>query len=178
MRRLVLLLVLSLACAATTPPLTFRAGGIPAAQMSQTAFVVVFPESACGNCQRPAEVLPNRFAGPHWQVLVRMETGWLAAAHQIEPDSGLRLPAFGSLSELLAAGQTVSCRRESWILACGEPLEAQTTLRGDGVVLTVTDPRWLERLRVGHPSTVYLSFREHNATTLWEDSVSIKYLAP
>ena len=176
MRKLVVALALSLGCAGkSTPPL--QPTRVPAAQLSPSGFVLAFPESACGSCERSPEVLPNRFAGPFWQVLVKADTGWLAAVHQVEPDSAGLLPAFGSAAALVGAGRPLNCRLDSHVMTCTEPLKARATLWPGAVVLAVTDRRWLDRLRESRPSTAHLAFRQHNTTTLWQDSVRIEYVA-
>ena len=177
MRTLVVALALSLGCGGkpTTPQL--QPSRVPAAQLSPSALVLSFPESACGRCERPSEILPNRFAGPFWQVLIKADTGWLAAVHQIEPDSALQLPAFGSAAALIEAGRSLNCRLDSHVIVCAEPLKARATIQPDAVVLAVTDRRWLERLRASRPTTAHLAFRQYNTTTLWQDSVRIEYVA-
>jgi hypothetical protein len=176
-RRLVVALALNLGCRGKSPPL-LEPTRVPSAQLSPSAFVLVFPESACGSCKRPPEVLPNRFAGPFWEVMVKADTGWLAAVHQVEPDSGRQLPAFSSVAALVESGRPQNCHLDSHVMTCGEPLKAHATLRPGLVVLTVTDARWLDRLRASHPPTAHLAFRQHNTTTVWQDSVQIEYVAP
>ena len=181
MPRHLVALALSLGCAGKSqlaPRQLDRPAPTPAARLSPAAFVVAFPESACGACQWPAETLPNRFAGPFWQILVKVDTGWLGAVQQLEPDSTLRLPAFRSATELVRAGHTRGCRLDSHVIVCAESLEARTTVQDSAVVFTVMDRRWIERLTAGRPSMVHLAFGQPNTQTLWQDSVRVEYLVP
>ena len=110
--------------------------------------------------------------------MIRLDTTHLAAVHKVYPDTGLTLPSYDSLSDVLRAGQLRSCDLHSWILVCGPKLKGDAELLDGRVVLRIRSHAWVDRLRERRPGFAHLSRQEAGGHFTYSDSVAIAYLEP
>ncbi len=147
--------------ACTKAPATFSgAPAFPASagvQVLPSEVRVVFPATLRPDSAWPAQQLPDRFAGAAWQVLIRLDTTWLAAVHQLEPDSALLLPAFVSLDQAVGAGHLRACDLEAYLLVCFRPLRGSAALAEGRVVLHIQESGWTAALLRSRPTSAHLA---------------------
>ncbi len=138
----------------------------------------MFPRDCAADARRPSVRLSDRYSGPERRMIIRLDTTHLAAVHKVYPDTGLILPSYRSLDEVLRAGQLQSCDLHSWILVCGPRLKGDAKLLDCRIVLRIRSRAWLNRLRERRPGYAYLSRQEAGGDFTYSDSVAIEYLEP
>ena len=165
--------------ACTKAPATFSgAPAFPASagvQVLPSEVRVVFPATLRPDSAWPAQQLPDRFAGAAWQVLIRLDTTWLAAVHQLEPDSALLLFVFVSLDQAVGAGHLRACDLEAYLLVCFRPLRGSAALAEGRVVLHIQESGWTAALLRSRPTNAHLAIAGNGRLHSWADSVTIEY---
>ncbi len=132
------------------------------AEVQSEGLVVVFPSEQRGDSGWGRIKVENRYAGYFWHVRVRVAGRWLAASLQVDPDSDLVLHAYSSLRAVIADGNLRSCRLNSHVITCADPIEGRAWVDGDHVLVAITDKRWRRALAAEHPDSLWLSRGEQN----------------
>jgi hypothetical protein len=144
--------------------------------VSSEELTVAFPRDTAADTSWDGGQVSDRFAGPEWRVMIRVDTTFLAAVHKVYPDTSLALPPYGSLSEVVRAGKLQNCHLQDWILVCGERLDGSVELLGDRVVLRIRSHAWINRLREARPKHASISQYKLDRRYAYGDSVVIDYL--
>jgi hypothetical protein len=144
-------------------------------RVSSGDLIVAFPKDSEADTPWSGGQVSDRFAGPEWRVMIRVDTAFLAAVHKVYPASDLALPSYGSLREVVRAGQLTNCQLHEWILACGQLLDGSVEVLGGRVLLRIRSPAWLKRLRDGHPEYASLSRYKSDRQLVYGHKVVINY---
>ena len=173
--RLVLATILACAPATQTPgQLGTPAPAQALVQVDPAEIMVLFPAVVRPDSAWPAQQLRNRYSGPEWRILIRVDSQWLAAVHHFEPDSA-PLPAFASLGAALRAGRLRSCTLDAWLLVCARSLHGATSLVEGRVQIRIQDAEWRRRLGARRPARALLSVVRNGQEAFWSDTVRIDY---
>jgi hypothetical protein len=151
---------------------------VPFVRVADRELTVAFPWDSTAVRARPSVVLPDAWAGPGWRVMIRPDTAVLTAVHQVYPDTSLTLPRYGSVTEVVRAGELRDCQLDDWILVCGKTLRGRTEVIDQRVVLRITDRAWIDHLRRSRPRYAHLGRQGAGPEPEYAESVAIQYFLP
>jgi len=146
----------------------------PSAIVTREALLVAFPPEPRGDTAWTRFTVRNRFAGYFWHILIRTHDGWLAAGFQVDPTDKLKMPSFPSLTAVVAAGRLASCRLETHIIACFDPIEGTVHVERGQVVIAITDAHWLGVLARERLPRVHLARGQENGYA-WQEAIPLLF---
>jgi hypothetical protein len=147
----------------------------PALLVGRQEVRAIFPRAAGSGISWPAGRAASRWSTDQWRLMIPLDPHWLVAAHRLEVDSSLAVPARASTDAAVAAGHLVSCELDTHVIACGEPLKGSVEVVQGEVVFHVRDSNWRRTLRAKRPRSARLLFLRGAEEVLWEGVVDIEY---
>jgi hypothetical protein len=167
-----------IACASNGHP---KASDDPAALAGPGVLVgtrevlAVFPRSVGIEMTWPATRVASRWAKDQWRLMIPLDPRWLVAAHQLDVDSTLEVPARTSTNVAVGAGHLVDCELATHVLACSEPLKGMVEMVRGEVVFHIRDARWRQTLHSQRPRSAQLMFVRGGQEVVWQGVVDIEY---
>lgn len=167
-----------MAACATPAPLPVPSSS-PAAIVSRTEAVIVFPASDPTTFPWEPAPLANPFEAVRWTFSAFQpgRSSFIALARIPSSEQPSRTGRVASLDSVPAVATLQRCTVNGWIMVCGQPLSGRIELHGNRVVLRIDDADWLRDLFLDGPDSGSISV-PRSAETSERTTIAIEYVGP